>query len=322
MNDVRATLLGVVADLRERRLLPVAIGLILLVIVVPVVLSKPADTPKVQTPTAGTSPATVDGLPGPEQALNNDKPLVTLAVLDKPSNLQTYKGRDPFKPLVSIKAGADALSPNAGSGTAAGGSTTTAAAGGGGGGGATGDTGGTGGGSTGGGTTTPTTPTTPTKPKTKAKQFTYVIDAKLAGPSKTQRYHHLQRLAMLPTESNPLLIFLGVSSSGNSAVFLVDSKLKPIDGEGSCKPSKTQCATLRLQPGETYAFQDQAGRRYVIELDQIDRVSVASLREEAAKEKKKAKASAAEALAAGEPAPPITPTQFVPVLVDLVTGVH
>ena len=49
------------------------------------------------------------------------------------------------------------------------------------------------------------------------------MDATLSGPFRTVRYRSLGKLAMLPSEAAPVLIFLGVDSCGQKAVFLVDS---------------------------------------------------------------------------------------------------
>ena len=74
---------------------------------------------------------------------------------------------------------------------------------------------------------------------------------------------------MLPSTSNPRLVYLGVNESGNGAVFLVDSTLQAAEGEGTCTPSGDDCATISLEPGEQRYFTDDQSRRYFLRVDQI-----------------------------------------------------
>lgn len=230
MSQVQAMALGVFADLRARRLVPVVAALLVLLIAVPLVLSKPAETPTpAPRPAAGAS-TSVGGLPNPEQALNDNKPLVTLAVLEKPSDLRSYKAKDPFKPLVPLKQASDAgatTSPAGGATAAAVGAGSPAA----------GSPGGTGGGGQ-----------TVTIPKTKL--FTYEIDATITTPNGKKRYRHLQRLAFLPSQSNALLIFLGVTSDGQSALVMANgNSLHPVGGGGAhCRPSHAKCSAVWSRP--------------------------------------------------------------------------
>lgn len=316
MSQLQAIATGVLADLRARRLLPVAAVLLVLVIAVPVVLSKPAEDAPPAKPSAAGASTSVNGLPGPEQALNNDKPLVTLAVLDRPSDLKSYESKNPFKPLKSISSGDTSGIGDGATAPSTGGTGAQPA-------GPAGDPpGGSGGGPTGGGgTTAPPSLKPPSElrpPKVKTEQFTYVIDLKLRTPTETKSYRKLQRLSLLPSQASPLLIFLGVGDGGNRAVFLVDSTLTPAAGEGRCSPSPKECATVNLEPGERYAFTNQSGGRYELELQQIARVTVKSLRRKA--KSSKSSRSRAGARPAGGVRKPVTINDFVPVLVDLVTG--
>jgi hypothetical protein len=120
---------------------------------------------------------------------------------------------------------------------------------------------------------------------------------------------------MLPHASVPLLIFLGVSDGGEEAMFLVDSKLTPDEGEGTCRPSPERCATLGLKPGERQTFVGDEGGTYLLQLDQIRAISV----EQAIRRRRAAGANAASAQQEqGEQQ--LSPHQFLPVLVDIFSG--
>lgn len=312
---MKATALGVIQDLRDRRLLPVAILLVAALIGVPALLLKPAeDAPAPVASAPVTAAPGAEGLPTPEQALQaGDKPLVSLAVLDKPSNLASFESKDPFKPLEKIDDGslasagaAQAAAASAGDDSKPGGS-----------GGATPDTG-TGGG---GAPTTPGapggTPDTPSDPNPSPQRFTYALDATLDGPNGVRRYRNMPRLRMLPSESNPLLVFLGVDAATEKAVFLVDSTVTLGEGEGSCSPAKNACATLSMEPGERQAFTDGEGERYTIQIDQILERSLASVAK-AARAARKRKRLRATTAVGHTPKRRFTP----PVLAEILTGVQ
>jgi hypothetical protein len=322
--NVKALALSIVDDLRRRRLLPVAALLLVVVLVLPFVALKSSSTPVAAPTPAATNASTqsVNGLPSPAQALSNaDKPLVSLAVLDQASDLGEFESKNPFKPLQKVSAsgttggsssgssssGSTSSGGSSGGGSSSGGSTTGGSTGGG----STG--GGTGGGDTGGGTGGGQTPQTNGGGGTgKTTKLTYALDATLAGPTKTVHYKSLPKLQALPGSDNPLFIFLGVDSTGDKAVFLIDSSLTATAGEGTCSPSTDSCGTLKLEPGQVEVFQTAAGKRYSLQIDQIREVSVASAASAARKKEEQAKDQAHSS---------VGPTRrFVPpVITDLLT---
>lgn len=312
--------LGVIADLRRQRLLPIAILLVAALVAVPVLLRKdPEPVPPIAAaPVVETTP---DGLPAPDAALASD-PLVTMASLEGSSDLDSFDSRDPFKPLKTLEQVATGPGLNtpstdlAATSPDAGGPTGDLASAGGTGDDLSGGTGGSGGGSapSPGAVPSPSPSPAPSpppapgpEPSPDPQRLTYAIDVSFTGPDGRRTVRGLPRLAMLPSESAPLLVFLGVSDSGNEAVFLVDSKLTAETGEGDCVPSPEQCATLELAPGELQTFLDAEGRRYVLQLDQIREVDV----ERAAQARE---GLAARAAASSRPVVP-----FLPVLVDVLT---
>ena len=245
-------------DLRAKRLWPVAVVLAVALVAVPVVLSKPSETPA-PTPTA------VRKAPDPRdlKALAS----VKLAETDeRGSSLDTFDPSDPFRPPKKVTkaakqaSGADSSitseTPDSGSGGASPGGT--------------GDTGSTGGGTTGGGETPSTgggdAPTT-------TVQYRYVVDVTFSANDRTRHIKGMERLDMLPNQDSPLLLFLGVSANAGNAVFLVDSTLEAA-GEGRCKPRASDCAFLYLGAGSEHEFTNEEGDSYTLRIDEIRKVKV------------------------------------------------
>ena len=83
----------------------------------------------------------------------------------------------------------------------------------------------------------------------------------------------LEKLDMLPNDSSPLLIFMGVTAKGADAVFLVDSTLEAA-GEGRCKPSESECAFAYIGAGAEYVFTEEDGDTYEILIEEIRKVKV------------------------------------------------
>ena len=72
------------------------------------------------------------------------------------------------------------------------------------------------------------------------------MDVKFGKRDATRTHHNVQKLDVLPNAINPLVVFMGVTSDGKTAVFLVDTSLKA-SGEGDCKPSPDVCSFLYLK---------------------------------------------------------------------------
>lgn len=254
-------LLDLWQDLQAKRLWPVAALLVAGLIAVPVVLSKPAETP---------DPAPADvARTAPEPKDLKALASVTLgeSAGGRGSSLDTFDPDNPFRPPRAVAKrsqngeGADStITSNPGSsGGSTGGSTggDTGSTGG-------GDTGSGGGGDTGsGGGDAPTT----------TIQYRYVVDLTFTANGRTRRIKGMERLDMLPSLDRPLLLHLGVSANAGNAVFLVDSTLEAA-GEGSCKPRRSDCAFLYLGAGSEHAFTNTEGDSYTIRIDEIRKVRV------------------------------------------------
>jgi hypothetical protein len=242
-------------DLRAKRLAPVAAVLALALVAVPVVLSKPSETPAPPPPTARKAP--------------DPKDLKALASVkleqtdERGSSLDMFDPSDPFRPPKKVtkrsNQDGDVASTVAGETPSSGGDT-----------GSTGETPSTGGGTTGGGETPSTgggdAPTT-------TVQYRYVVDLTFTANGRKRHIKGMERLDMLPSQENPLLLFLGVSANAGNAVFLVDSTLEAA-GEGRCKPRASDCAFLYLGAGSEHEFTNEEGDSYTLRIDEIRKVKV------------------------------------------------
>ena len=220
------------SELKESRLWPLAIALVVALVAVPVLLSKPAK--ESATPASATTGTAVN-------ALAELRPLATLTPsveIKERKDVVRLSRKNPFEPLVKPSAttggggstgttGAGG-STSAGGGTQAGGDST----------GSSGTTGTTGGstGSTGGSTGSGTS---------KTFYYTYVADVTFGKVGDPQE-HKVQQLRALPSSDNPVVVFMGATASADKAVFLVSSGAT-VTGEGTCKPKDDACVFLYLK---------------------------------------------------------------------------
>jgi hypothetical protein len=112
-----------------------------------------------------------------------------------------------------------------------------------------------------GGTTVGASPVVPgvTTPAPAKKKYELNELTVRFGPSDGTRppRHDVKRLQALPSNDEPVLIYLGVLEDKKTAVFLVDSGIIA-QGDGTCRPSRTTCETIHIREGETEFF-DVAG---------------------------------------------------------------
>jgi hypothetical protein len=266
MNAIQNFFLQLWTDLRARRLLPVAGLLVAGLIAAPIVLSKGSEEPP--------APATEASTPQPQPKQQGPEALAQVKLEEdlegNGSSLSAFDVSNPFAPPKKVvdKALAEAQGTTGESAPSTGTTGTT---------GSTGDTGSTGGdtGSTGGGT--PDTGTGGDQntggDQTKTTEFTYVLDVTFWANGKKRTIKGMEKLDMLPSQVNPLLIFMGVSDNAGNAVFLVDSTLKTT-GEGKCKPSQSDCAFLYLGAGAEQEFTNDEGDSYRLLINEIRKVKV------------------------------------------------
>ena len=222
------------ADLTDRRLLPfVALVLAALVgAIAYVVLGGGSST---ATPPASASVNATAGSTG--LAVSQPTPEKAVAEVTNGGSTQ-HRGtaRNPFTPLPQANA-KNAAAPSA-SGSTSSSQTSTGSS-----------------GSTGSGAppTTTTTPSTPTKPATPTKPKTVYHVAVLFGVPASGAaltpYENLKLMTPLPSASQALIVFRGVTAGGKSATFtLVGEAI--LHGAGACLPSASQCEAIDLHPGQ------------------------------------------------------------------------
>lgn len=74
-----------------------------------------------------------------------------------------------------------------------------------------------------------------------------------AESSGLKTYHDVARLSPLPTADNPFFVYTGVLKDGKTAVFLLSSDATAT-GDGHCRPSPKSCQTIEVKEGDTEFF--------------------------------------------------------------------
>jgi hypothetical protein len=235
---------GLIAELRERRLLPVAIVLVVAIVAVPVLLSSSSPAP--QPPRAAAA-----GIAATFQTTQGEPVVVTAGqgVRNYKKRLDTAAAKNPFLQQ-HVAATSGGSSPLVATGAAA---SSAAAA----------------------------TPTVATAGKATAKSgarqgtkyVAYTIKAYVgeAGTKLTLRAN-VQRLFLLPSTSVPVVDFLGVSGNAKLALFMVSPQVSQLSGDGICVMRGTTCSLLTLAPGKTATFAFSDGKTYAVSLVKINRV--------------------------------------------------
>lgn len=235
-------------DLREKRLWPIAVLLALALVAIPLLLTKSAAQP--------ASEQVVTAQPGDETRVAVSRDDGNAASSGAGSALDRFAEGDPFTPPGRIAkkdggetASASAAGPSdAGSGSATGGGESTPP-------------------SSGHDSPVAQPPTT----RTETTEFEYVADVTFWNGERRRQLRGLRKLAMLPNQSAPVLIFMGASAQGGNAIFLVDSTLKTT-GEGTCVPDRANCAYVHIGPGAEQLFTTESGDAFRLRVDEIRRV--------------------------------------------------
>lgn len=225
---------GIWADMKQKRLWPVALALVLALIAIPVVLAKPAPAPpKSPQPLASAGPAPLVASPALIRSNSDNGPVAG-------------RFKDPFRQLhVPKQASASSTASKSTGATSSGGSSTPAGSG--------GSSGGSNGGST--------------KPSNDVKVTKLKVRFGLAGSTRSER--EITPGTPLPAVSKPLIVFLDFGGSNDSAGFLISSDVVKTEGDGTCKPSKAVCSDLTLKPGDTRFFDLQNGEQYQLDVVEV-----------------------------------------------------
>ena len=102
--------------------------------------------------------------------------------------------------------------------------------------------------------------------------FTYRIDVTTGPAGGAKERSNVKRLTVLPSQSNPVALFVGASEGGKKASFLVSTDVSGSRGQGDCVPRPSDCRLLVLEPGQERKFDyapDGEPDTYVIKLDTI-----------------------------------------------------
>jgi hypothetical protein len=242
MTDFLASLK---TDLIGRRLLPAVVLVVVALVgaVAYVVLGGSGSSSS-----SSTSPATLVGsLPPAPATLATPAPVNPhVATSETTTGVRFQRAgaaHDPFKKLPEPKTAT--LTPASGSSSSSSPSSN----------------GGTGGSSGSGGGTSPSGPSnpTPTPPKkVLQRSFQVALLFGLAPPPgqnpQLVPYESLKRLTPLPDKEHALIVYSGVSSTGQAAVFTLLHEAI-VKGGGTCLPSATQCEMIKLGVGKTEELQ-------------------------------------------------------------------
>jgi hypothetical protein len=250
INNLNATLRSVFTDLMEKRLWPIAAALGIALIAIPVLLSKPAGSQPAATPVAPATPATGGGSLSAFQPVVNTEGKKSSEIR---KHLRGFESKDPFK-VQGLGGG--------GGGSSSEGTVQVQDSG------ATSDTGTSGGG----GSVTPndvtsapsdqgtSTPTTGSGTQ-KLTYFKFTVDVRF-GKADNLDKKRLDQFRALPSSQDPVVVFMGARTDGETAVFLVSSA-SSTTGEGDCEPDDT-CTFLYMKAGEQQSFEAVDGNNEVV----------------------------------------------------------
>lgn len=247
---LRATL----NELRQKRLWPVALVLLVGIVAVPVLLSK---SPK---------PATEAQAPLPTAPAPSGTALPAINVQATPSHSQlTGRSRNPFAAAAGSAApstSTTSTTPSSAVSTVSnatqsainaltGGSSVSSASG-------TSGTGASGTTSTGSGATTPNAAPPSITGNAKAKPApsgltstqSYDVALSITNGNGVAAIDPLERLTLLPSQQQPLLVELGVLQGGNRVLFAVQPDTV-VSGPGTCMPGPIDCEILSLGQDQT-----------------------------------------------------------------------
>lgn len=243
-------------DLREKRLWPVAVGLLAAMAAVPIVLFKPAgETPLPPTIAANT---TIPEL----------LPVVSVdSGPSRGSKLESFDQKNPFSPLKDLEqdATAAASAATAADGGASSGSSEGSPLGSAAGGSHGGGPGGSGGSGSSGGTS--------------IEYFRYTVDVSLGETGeKAAKIEGVKQTQLLPDGEAPLLAYMGLADDARTAVFFIIDPAYSAQGEGKCRPKGDDCRFIYLgvndDGDEESIFTADGESEYTLKLLKINREGI------------------------------------------------
>jgi hypothetical protein len=241
-------------DLREKRLWPVAVGLLAAMAAVPVVLFKPA----------GETP-----LPAAPTATSNVPELLPVVSVDSApshgSKLDSFDQKNPFSPIKDLEkktstaaalAGIPAAPGSSPSGSDTGSPLGSAAGGHGLGSGGSGGTGGS-----------------------HLQYYRYTVDVSLGERGKdAQKIEGVKQTQLLPDGDAPVLAYMGLADDAKTAVFFIIDPAYTAQGEGKCRPKGDDCRFIYLgvneDGDEESIFTADGESEYTLKLLKINREGI------------------------------------------------
>jgi hypothetical protein len=245
-------------DLRSRNLLLVVLALLVGIVAVPVLISKSS---------SGSAPSPVDlGAQASARSTPENQSAVVAyhpGVRNFKQRLKDLSAKDPFKQQFTNAAAAGSTLDQVTS-TSTGQTTSTSTSTSGGSGGTGGGSGGSGGGAG-------------YKKQTKSQTlYTYYVTDVSVGESggALTRVGNVSQFQFLPSPDKPVLVYLGTSSGGSQALFLVSKDVASVGGTGTCFPTADDCQLLGLGSGTgADLIYGPDGKTYHLQVDKIKRVT-------------------------------------------------
>ena len=262
-------------DLREKRLWPVAVGLLAAALAIPAIMLKPAE--EVAQPAVVTNADAAEELPAVQ--VDDSAP--------SGSKLETFSQRNPFRPLSDLEqedtgsaasssggsGSADASAAGSSAGSSAGGSSSNGSA-------APSSGSDSDSGSvpdqapaSGGGSADPVID--PSGPST--QWFRYTADLKFGRPGSLKTFKGVESLTLLPDDENPTIVFMGVSDDAKSAIFFIADPAFTATGEGECNDDRN-CRFVKLGiadgKNEHSFISDDGGEQFNVKLLRLKRENI------------------------------------------------
>jgi hypothetical protein len=240
------------ADLRDRRLLPLAALLVVAIAAVPFLLGGGDEEEEMPPPAppavvAESAQAGFSVVPARE------------GLRDYRKRLGYREARNPFEVPPRKQAGGEAGGSGSKSSEAAESGE-----------GSSGGEGATGGESAGGETTTETT--TDVVVERELKSWTVNLQVGFVRPDGPDLHAEkgVEPMTELPNKKNPAIVFVGLTEDRDAAVFLMTDEVTAYYGKGRCSVNQQSCQLLELPPGKSATFAIGFGEtRYKVHLDAI-----------------------------------------------------
>ena len=85
-------------------------------------------------------------------------------------------------------------------------------------------------------------------------ELAFRVDVEVGPAGNLKRRKNVKLLTVLPSQSNPVNLFLGASEDGNHAFFLVSEDVVTARGDGRCVPSPADCQFVNMKKGDEMRF--------------------------------------------------------------------